>query len=398
MKKILVGLLAIAIFANLTAVAQQAAISGTGTTNFIPKWTGASALGNSTLFQSTAGNVGLGTTTPAGKLDVKGTSFLRGAVTLFPTTTTALAVNGTVFSVDNTGHLHFVAGQTFPGTGKGTITGVTAGTGLTGGGSTGSVTLGLNTGFTDGRYAQLGATNTFTVDQDFQGNIFANGGGAFGSTVSSGGDVSAAGNSFSNQSVFNLGFVGTSSTTGQSLVIRNTGGAQALQIENHTNPIGGFTEAQFDVNLNSTFFTDAFGNTTARGTKSAAVALANGNMVKVYSMESPEVWFEDFGATQLGGGITTVQLDPSFAQTVSLAKGYHVFLTPNGDCNGLYVTNKTATSFEVRELNGGRSNVPFDYRIVGHRKGYETTRLAPAKMPTAIGAQAPKAPTAPMKR
>jgi hypothetical protein len=33
---------------------------------------------------------------------------------------------------------------------------------------------------------------------------------------------------------------------------------------------------------------------------------------------------------------------------------YHVFLTPNGDCKGLYVHQKTATSFEVRELGGGK--------------------------------------------
>ena len=47
--------------------------------------------------------------------------------------------------------------------GTGTITGVTAGTDLTGGGTSGNVTLSLNTAATNGLYAQLGATlNTFT--------------------------------------------------------------------------------------------------------------------------------------------------------------------------------------------------------------------------------------------
>ncbi|HTD23720.1 MAG TPA: hypothetical protein VK738_13765, partial [Terriglobales bacterium] len=45
-------------------------------------------------------------------------------------------------SVDSsTGIISFAGGQTFPGTGSGTITNVTAGTGLSGGGSSGNVTL-----------------------------------------------------------------------------------------------------------------------------------------------------------------------------------------------------------------------------------------------------------------
>jgi hypothetical protein len=42
----------------------------------------------------------------------------------------------------------------------------------------------------------------------------------------------------------------------------------------------------------------------------------------------------------------------------------------------LYVTSKTATSFEVRELGGGTSSIRFDYRIVALRKQYENVRFA----------------------
>jgi hypothetical protein len=45
-----------------------------------------------------------------------------------------------------------------------------------------------------------------------------------------------------------------------------------------------------------------------------------------------------------------------------------VFLTPEGDCCGLYVRRKSAASFEVRELMGGKSGIAFSYRIVGRRK------------------------------
>lgn len=44
-------------------------VTGTGTTNYIPKFTGASAIGNSQIFDNGT-NVGIGTTTPTAKLEV----------------------------------------------------------------------------------------------------------------------------------------------------------------------------------------------------------------------------------------------------------------------------------------------------------------------------------------
>lgn len=60
---------------------------------------------------------------------------------------------------------------------------------------------------------------------------------------------------------------------------------------------------------------------------------------------------------------------------MNLDMEYRVFLTPRGDCEGLYLASQSAKGFEVRELRGGKSDVPFDYRIVAHRKGYESRRL-----------------------
>ena len=52
---------------------------------------------------------------------------------------------------------------------------------------------------------------------------------------------------------------------------------------------------------------------------------------------------------------------------VNLDVPYKVFLTPDGNCRGLYVYRKSATTFEVRELGRGHSNISFDYRIVAKR-------------------------------
>jgi len=119
------------------------------------------------------------------------------------------------------------------------------------------------------------------------------------------------------------------------------------------------------------------GDTWSAGTKSALVDTEESGERMLYAMESPEVWFEDFGAAQLVNGQATVTIEPLFLQTINTGVPYHVFVTPLGDCNGLYVTNKTATSFEVRELGGGAANIEFDYRIVAKRLGFEDLRLDP---------------------
>ena len=113
------------------------------------------------------------------------------------------------------------------------------------------------------------------------------------------------------------------------------------------------------------------GNFVATGSKSAVVTLPDNSEVLLYAVESPGNWFEDFGHATLSNGVAHVEIDSTFAQTINTEMTYHVFLTPNGDCKGLYVARKTATSFEVRELGGGQTNVTFDYRIVARRKGYE---------------------------
>jgi hypothetical protein len=103
------------------------------------------------------------------------------------------------------------------------------------------------------------------------------------------------------------------------------------------------------------------------GIKDAIVPFPDGTKRVLHCMESPEHWFEDFGAGKLKRGSAVVKLDADFVKVIKRG-GYHVFLTPRGDCRGLYVRSQGGASFEVRELAGGNSSAAFSYRIVGRRK------------------------------
>jgi len=192
-----------------------------GTANKLAKFSGSNTIVNSILFDNGT-EVGIGTTTPTATLAVNGTmtiagdSTYHGSLVLPPlgTATASTAFNSpsiklytsaynsstkavaqphfewqaqakgndttsptgtlnllasnasggatdTGFSFNANGTIHFAAGQTFPGTGVGTITGVTAGTDLTGGGTSGHVTLNLDTS----KIPTLATANSFTGTQ-----------------------------------------------------------------------------------------------------------------------------------------------------------------------------------------------------------------------------------------
>ena len=119
-------------------------------------------------------------------------------------------------------------------------------------------------------------------------------------------------------------------------------------------------------------------STTWSGTKPATVKLSNGNQVKLFTEESAEVYFTDYGEGMLSGGKAHIDLDAVFLQTVTVDVHHpmRVFVQLEGDCKGVYVANKTTTGFDVAELQNGNSNAVFTYRVVCKRRYYEDERLA----------------------
>jgi hypothetical protein len=120
------------------------------------------------------------------------------------------------------------------------------------------------------------------------------------------------------------GVIGTSNRTAGVLGFSNNVGVLGF-----SNNIGVFGV--------STNFAGVFqSNIVVTGTKSAAVPFFDGTQRVLYCMESPDLWFEDFGAARLKRGRAIVQLDADFAKVIKRGD-YRVFPAPEGDCRGLTV-------------------------------------------------------------
>jgi hypothetical protein len=118
------------------------------------------------------------------------------------------------------------------------------------------------------------------------------------------------------------------------------------------------------------------GSLHTHGTPLLATRAPTGALIATYGARSSAPTIEDFGQAQMRYGFAQVRIDPGFAQIVDRAASYMVFVTPEGDNRGLYITNKTYSGFAVRESQGGRSTLTFSYRIVARAYGEPAQRFA----------------------
>jgi hypothetical protein len=194
--------------------------------------------------------------------------------------------------------------------------------------------------------------------------------------------------------------IGVSGTFGPTIRVAGVLGTSDAQIgvigtSNARAGVFGFSKNDvgvFGQTTNNASFAGVFvGNLLVTGTKSAAVPFPDGSQRALYCMESPELWFEDFGTAKLRNGRAVIKLDADFAKVIK-SDEYKVFVTPEDDCRGLYV-RKSAASFEVRELAGGKSSVAFSYRVVGRRKDIKAhKRFAKVDTRLSLPAAATRAP------
>jgi hypothetical protein len=116
------------------------------------------------------------------------------------------------------------------------------------------------------------------------------------------------------------------------------------------------------------------GAVTAFGSPNLVTRDSSGGAKVMYAAKQSVATVEDVGEAQLVNGEAHVTIDAAFASTMDPNQRYLVFITPQGDTDGLYVTSKTRSGFVVRE-HDGRSNLAFDYRIVAKPYGSREQRL-----------------------
>ncbi|MGA7256134.1 MAG: hypothetical protein WCF17_08410 [Terracidiphilus sp.] len=278
----------------------------------------------------------------------------------------AFITNGATFPalyVDNNGG---TAGQFEASTGFGVSASTASGTAVHGSTSgSGNGVEGLNSTTTETEAGVLGVANTTsTTYGDY--NIYA---GVWGDTGTSSTSIAPA---------WAIGVLGTADDGHAGVFLNNSSGFSTLFVQNESTGGTGNSAGLFNTLMASSAGGTCGiggGSMTCTGPIKSLASAGNGaRTVETYGVQSPENWMEDFGTGQMEKGVAVIRIDPTFAETVSETADYHVFITPNADSKGLYVTNKTLTSFEVRESGGGTSSLSFDYRIVARRRGYEALR------------------------
>ena len=129
------------------------------------------------------------------------------------------------------------------------------------------------------------------------------------------------------------------------------------------------------------------------GTVNTIVKNLEGKLVALSCPEAPENLFQDYGNGKLINGKAHITLDPILSKNIAVNDKHplRVFIQLEGDCKGVYVSNKTQYGFDVTELKNGNSNVSFTYSIVANRADeinpdgtlakYSEERFSPAPGP-----------------
>jgi hypothetical protein len=271
-------------------------------------------------------------------------------------------------------------------TGTACLTGSSTGGSTSGieGTSTGANGVVGTTSSTDGDSAVAGISNATTGHANGVYGRSANGPGVYGSSTYLNG---VEGNSTAEGGAGIVGLqLNTSSKSGNGMVAESadaTGQYAALFAEG----LSSATYLFVALNQVTTDFCqiDSGANFACSGSADVKTVRtrhlnSSGQHVLAYAAESASATLDDVGMARMVGGVANVALDRAFASTIDRNSPYHVFVTPRGDTRGLYVSATTPLGFEVREAQGGRSTVSFDYRIVA--RPFDATHdrlpLAPA--------------------
>ncbi|MCB0540600.1 MAG: hypothetical protein KDE33_23995, partial [Bacteroidetes bacterium] len=132
-------------------------------------------------------------------------------------------------------------------------------------------------------------------------------------------------------------------------------------------PSYAYAGLRYNTNTNGTSGTDF--KIVGPGSNSTLIKDEKGVPRILFSPEAPEILFQDFGIGQLVNGMARIEIDPLLKRALYVDEAHplKVYVTLEGDCNGVFVTDKSIDGFTVKELQGGTSNAKFSWQIVANR-------------------------------
>jgi hypothetical protein len=367
-------------------------ITGSGTADYVPRWTAATTLGNSSIQDAGGGNIAVGGAPVAGTR-IYAYSGLTYGVYGVSASATGMGTVGWNTNTSGTGIIGIgnnLSGTYLSGGSGGAFTGTVAGAFGTSASATGFGIYGINT--------NSSGTGIIGIGNNTTGSYLSSGsGGAFTGTVAGAFGTSASATGFgiygTNTNSSGTGIIGIGNNTGGSYPTAGSGGAftgTSCGVFGRANNTSGARMGGYFYEAGGNYAYVAYhtGSTAYKiygtGTVSTIMNTREGRKT-LFAPEMPEAYFEDVGEGQLINGKCRINLDPLFLDCIIVNEQYplRVFVQLEDDCNGVYV-KKDRTGFDVYELQNGRSNARFSYRVLGKWKGYENLRFpdAPGPLPT----------------
>ncbi len=206
--------------------------------------------------------------------------------------------------------------------------------------------------------------------------------------VKAAGQVTAGGNLFVNGAID--GGSGMTISSGLVALSAKAGASQALIVHSGTSGMGNAVltiedsgaSPDFDVADDGNVYVPGgnltvFGLVYTQGSCSVG-CVVGGRLAKTvgeYAPAETEPTIEDNGEATLVDGVANVTMDPKFVNVIDPTSEYLVSVTPEGDCEGLFVASRGPKGFVVRELRRGHHTLSFEYRIVAKRVGVHAPRL-----------------------
>ncbi|MGB3341774.1 MAG: hypothetical protein WBB37_09880 [bacterium] len=83
------------------------------------------------------------------------------------------------------------------------------------------------------------------------------------------------------------------------------------------------------------------------------------------------------GSSSLKKGTLEIQFPADIRSSISKDIAIIVTVTPTSECNGMYISKKSSTGFNVKELMNGGSNATFDWIAIARVRGYEKRMYTP---------------------